>query len=154
MTKENVLDAETYQRTVLPFTDDFGVRSEDPVGKRVAVVLSLLSETLSPLQDGSLNHGLCRVLWEGRTQLEKDYERIKDGCFVPGGVECVHRMRLTLNDMCFLLRQGKCGHDDTLEARRDTLLDVARELGNDLRLATKGVVPLRKIAPREDAIAS
>ena len=73
MTKESVLDAETYRRAVLPFTDDFGVRSEDPIGKRVAVVLSLLSETLSMLQDGNLNHGLSRILWQGRSQLEADY---------------------------------------------------------------------------------
>ena len=153
MTKENVLDAETYRRAVVPFTDDFGVRSEDPIGKRVAVVLSLLSETVCNLQNGNLNHGLCRILWEGRSSLEADYEKIKDGCFVPGGIECVHRMRLTLNDVCFLLRQGKCDEDKELEAQRDALLDVARELGNDLRQANEGVVPLRKILPREAAIA-
>ena len=154
MTKERVVDEETYMRTIVPFNDDFGVRSEDPIGKRVSVVLSLLSETLSPLQDGFLNHGLCRVLWSGRKQLETDYDRIKDGCFVPGGIECVHRMRLVLNDVCFLLRQAKCGENEELEARRDTLIDIARELEKDLFQASRGVVPLRQIVPREVAIAS
>ena len=63
-------------------------------------------------------------------------------------------MRLTLNDMCFLLRQGRCDGDVELEARRNALLDVARELSNDLRQATQGVVPLRKILPSEVAVAS
>ena len=154
MTTEKVLDADTYKRTFAPFSDDFGVRSEDPVGKRVSVVLSLLSETLSPMQDGCLGHALCRLLWEGRSQLEEDYEKIKNGCFVPGGIECVHRMRLTLNDMCFLLQQGKCEGDEVLKARRDTLVGVARELGRDLRQSSEGVVPLRQIVPREVAVAS
>ncbi len=154
MTKENIINSDKYMRSISPFTDEFGVRSEDPIGKRVSVVLSLLSETLSPLQDGCLNHGLCRILWEGRSQLERDYEKIKDGCFIPGGIECVHRMRLTINDMCFLLRQGRCDEDEVLEARRETLLGVARELDKDLRQASQGVVPLRQIVPREVAIAS
>ena len=145
MRNERVIEIESHLRKAPPFVDDFGVTVTDPISGGVAALLDFLTEAISLFQYDRLNRSLCRMLWAGRSQLEADYHTIKNGCFVPGGIESAHRMRITLTEIRVLLRQGDCGGDEVLAARRDTVMMSARELDRDLCQALRSAVPLRRI---------